>query len=176
MARAKLWAFTDFNVLTEDDSHPTNGNYGQCQLERTSTNHKLHWQGFAHFTNAIRKPSVYCKTGPGVTWTRCSGSLQDNIDYTSKDETRVRGPFTWGTPPPGERGHRTDLDDIAAFALECRDLRAIALKYPSAYIRNYKGIKEILELLREVKGRCLHEEQVRLADVLLQFTKSDCIC
>lgn len=44
----------------------------------------------------------------GAHFLKANGSGQQNVDYCTKEATRVGGPYTYGTPPP-KVGQRTDI-------------------------------------------------------------------
>lgn len=172
MGKSRLWAFTSFDVHTEDDDHPTYGEYGQCQLERTTTG-KLHWQGFAHFKNAINNPKQFCKTDH-VHWEAAKGTLEDNEEYTSKDATRVRGPFKWGDRPPPQPGKRTDLELACTIAQQgdC-GLKRLREEHPTVYVKYYKGLERLAKFSTAHPVLPLAELRPWQSELLDTFTSDD---
>ncbi|QDJ95255.1 replication-associated protein [Capybara virus 24_cap1_1774] len=47
---------------------------------------------------------------PEAHWESANGSAEDNIKYCSKEETRIGGPYIFGTP--SKQGRRSDLLDL----------------------------------------------------------------
>lgn len=80
------------------------------QLEKAPRTGHLHWQGFLYTVNAVKCKFVHDVIGPEVkAWIQpAKGSPQQCWEYSTKEKTRVLGPWTYGTPPPGA-GKRTDL-------------------------------------------------------------------
>ncbi len=81
------------------------------QLEKGTT---LHIQGFcilkgSHDLNWVKKRLL-----PKAHWEPMNGTVEENIKYCSKDETRVKGykPWTFGDKPKSEQGRRNDLEMI----------------------------------------------------------------
>jgi len=67
--------------------------YMMYQVERAPETGKVHLQGFLCFTNKVSLAMlkrVYSKT---AHWELSRGTLAQNIEYCSKDKTRVVGPF-----------------------------------------------------------------------------------
>jgi len=82
------------------------------------------------------------KIHPRAKWIIPSGSLDHQLAYTSKEDTRVRPPVTWGEKP--NQGKRTDLHDVAEVIAGTsggisKKLKAAAELNPSAFIRYHRG-------------------------------------
>lgn len=81
----------------------------QWQVERAPTTGRLHVQGFAQFKSRVRIGTIRRALGdPGVHIEARRGSVDDCIKYCSKEDTRVRGPYSLGEAR--QQGKRTDLE------------------------------------------------------------------
>ena len=72
--------------------------YGIGQIERCPTTGRLHFQFYiqAHRTQALSWVRKYI--ADRAHWEQARGNVQQCIDYCSKDDTRVAGPWTAGMP------------------------------------------------------------------------------
>lgn len=141
MKSARSWCFTinnpsdsDYSQLSDLQQH-VQFQYMIYQLEKESTEHI---QGYVQFRSSIRRKQV-----SGLL-TRASlrparGSQSQNISYCSKSETRLSGPFVFGTPK--NQGKRTDLDEVISDVKQGRTIHQIALDHPKQFIHYHSGIK-----------------------------------
>lgn len=109
---AKDWVYT-FNNPTERDSWVErvnqHSNYHVCQLERGEQG-TIHLQGFVQFIDKKRLSTLQTLFGRAVHWEKRKGSPFQCIEYCTKDDTRVEGPWKYGKP--SYQGKRTELDDF----------------------------------------------------------------
>lgn len=137
-SRSRSWLFT-LNNPSGDSDNPQifleGCSYAIYQLERgdSGTNH---YQGYVEFKN-VKRFSALKKINPRCHWEPRQGSHQQAVDYCSKEDTRVEGPWTIGEAPVG-RGKRTDLLAIKA---------------------KIDGGATIKQLWQEDFGACLHYEK-----------------
>jgi len=73
--------------------------------------------------------------------------LEECIQYCSKEETRVDGPYEHGDRP--KQGRRKDLEAIANEVVAGRTLKDIAREDPVHYVRYCKGLKLLREEIQE---------------------------
>lgn len=109
-ARRREYIFTAYLVNDVDDPlAPVMENksvdWMTYQLERCPTTQRLHGQGCVHFNTpktmkaALRALLQVDVHGETHGWVRPQErSNESNVAYCNKDETRVRGPWTHGTP------------------------------------------------------------------------------
>nr|WAE42761.1 MAG: replication associated protein [Cressdnaviricota sp.] len=100
-----------------------------------------HTQGYVEFDEPYRWTSIKNKWDGfrGAHFEACRGSQEQNIDYCSKEDTRIAGPFRYGTPGEGQ-GTRSDLTALVESARKHKELREVALEHPEIFIRNHGGI------------------------------------
>jgi len=67
-----------------------------------------HLQGFIHLIRRERVSYVK-RIFPRAHIEITRGTISDNIQYCSKEETRVRGPYEYGRRPVSEIGARNDI-------------------------------------------------------------------
>lgn len=116
------------------------------QSER-GENGTLHYQGYVEFNNTVRWSTLKNTTHEqGLHLERRRGTRQQAIDYASKEDTRVDGPWERGTRERAGRGHRSDLESAAKFAMEGPSLRAMIEKSPGTYVRYSRGLERIRQV------------------------------
>lgn len=81
------------------------------QLEVGEKNHRLHAQGYIRFKYAIRMPAVKEILRENTAHVNIAeGSWQSNVEYCSKEEGHVSGPYEYGERP--KQGKRSDLLEL----------------------------------------------------------------
>lgn len=165
--RVRAWCFTAYFLETQIDlSEPGRYNLDLsaieehkdyhfthllAQLERCPKTLKLHLQGVCHFKhplglkaaqNRIYKalPCVH----PKVHVEKCR-NYEASIEYCSKWDSRVAGPFEYGAPP--EQGKRTDIQVVSDMVLTNVSLTEIARAHPTTFIRYHRGIEALRSTL-----------------------------
>lgn len=78
-------------------------------------------------------------------WEPCRATVAQNIAYVTKEETRVAGPWAFGTPCT--TGQRTDLDRVAEMVDMGASLRSVAIECKTTFIRYHKGIKAYHDMI-----------------------------
>lgn len=144
MAQARQWCFTDFSVAEQLDPgmmEPT-PDYAIYQLECSPTTCLPHFQGYLHFPSPVRLNALK-RLLPTAHLETCKGTPAQNIEYCSKPETRMEGPWEYGVPPSEERGKRTDWEHIRDMCKEGLKDVDFAEQYPGHFARNYSGIKRL---------------------------------
>ncbi len=137
-----------FTCYTEKIPEPdmTNLQFVIFQQEACPSTGRVHLQGYAEtkrqltvkqFTKALRADANVS----GVS--RRDGSQQQAIDYCSKEETRLQGPFQFGTPKAFSERDRTDLHAVAKDISEGYSISDISEKYPKQFIMYNKGIRAL---------------------------------
>lgn len=76
--------------------------------EEKGENGTRHYQGYAEFEQPIYW-TAFRTAGLQAHCELRKGSQQQAIDYCSKEDTRVAGPWSWGTPRVTRPGARNDL-------------------------------------------------------------------
>jgi hypothetical protein len=115
------------------------------QLE-TGTQETIHVQGYLR----LKAPTSFTALKTCLTWLQrahieqCGGSEQANIEYCSKEETRIEGPYEVGQR--SVQGKRTDLiaavEDLQAGVSE----REMWYTHPSVMVRYTAGMNRAREI------------------------------
>lgn len=112
--RRRLWCFTlftrDDTLCTPPTELPSSMSYLQFQEEICPTTQRHHYQGFCRFNAQVRMTQAKAKVQSAFRTTlsprMCvtNGSVEANIRYCSKSDTRVPGTFPTylGEPPANE--------------------------------------------------------------------------
>lgn len=93
-------------MLHESDMAEYNMTFLHYQEEIGGENGTHHFQGYIEVSKSVRK-THFLPLMHGAHIEPCRGTAEDNITYTSKDRTKVAGPYVWGTP--SKQGGRVDL-------------------------------------------------------------------
>lgn len=140
--KSRSWVYTINNPGENEYDSFRPGSFGQHQLEM-GDNGVPHLQGVCHFDQPKTLAGVK-KIHGRAHWEVMRGSLKQALAYTSKEETRIAPPVTWGDQP--NQGKRTDLHDVAVIIASTegpvsKKMRAAAEANPSAFIRYYRGFE-----------------------------------
>lgn len=100
-----------------------------------------HFQGYCEFSKLQRITSVK-KCEPRAHWECRRGTQKQAIDYCSKEETRVSGPYSHGTATETHQGKRSDLT-AAVEALRTGGLKRVREEHPETYIKYPRGFREL---------------------------------
>src|SRR5271169_6377734 len=115
LRQAKHFRFTRFQ-LDDVMEHPIinpetwkDMRYCVFQLERCPRTSRLHYQGYVQFLERKRLRAL--KQFDGVAnWGNCDGTADENRAYCTKEDTRMKGPWEFGTMT--SQGRRKDLEEI----------------------------------------------------------------
>lgn len=118
--KSRNWVFTEFklkedhsNLFPEDLIKKYNIKAYIYQLEECPSTKRLHYQGSLSFNTAYSQQHCI-KLLSKARWRIRKGNADSNMKYCSKSESKVEGPWEYGTLD-SEQGKRSDL-------LECRDM------------------------------------------------------
>lgn len=118
------------------------------QVERAPSTGKIHLQGFIVFKKRCRFSTVQ-RLFHGCHLEAARGSQQQNIDYCSKSDTKVCGPFTVGSleaPGRNERlrdEKRKPVDEAIDLVLEGKSSKEVAREYPKQFLFHSKGFQAL---------------------------------
>lgn len=113
MARNRFWLFTINNPETEPDEfiaklgELATVRYAIFQREQGEEGTE-HFQGYLELTRTQRLSWVRNNVSARAHWESRRGTQQQAIDYCSKVDTRISGPWSCGEKSPGQ-GSRTDI-------------------------------------------------------------------
>jgi hypothetical protein len=145
----KNWVFTINNPTSEDcpkDWH--NYKYLVYQLEQGEEGTK-HLQGYVVF-NSVKRMTALKKIHARAHWERRRGSHKEAKDYCMKEESRLEGPFEFGTEPQ-EVGKRETPQLLLESIKAGHDDKTLLEAYPG-YILRY-GFGRISDMRRCLQGK-----------------------
>jgi len=111
--QGRNWVFT-INNPSPSDNPDLWGREGikflVFQLEQGADG-TVHYQGYVQFQGMVRLAALkqICRR---AHWEKRRGTHAQAKAYSSKEDTRLAGPFTWGTDQAGGQGARTDWLDL----------------------------------------------------------------
>ena len=136
------WVFT---INKPDTSNPiewpSSVRYAIYQLERGVKTGTLHYQGYLEMhkqtaLNAIKSILPRAHLEPR------KGTVQQAVEYCTKSDTHVLGPWTHGELGKGT-GYSSELAAAAALVTEGVRPSAIAEMYPTTWIRYGRGLMDL---------------------------------
>uniref|UniRef100_A0AAU6S517 Replication-associated protein n=1 Tax=Barbastella barbastellus feces associated circovirus 1 TaxID=3139967 RepID=A0AAU6S517_9CIRC len=138
MAKSKNWVFTDNNPEADEPDWPENVKYAIWQKER-GENATEHLQGYVEL-KTVRAMSYLKGILPRAHWEIRRGTQQQAMDYASKEDTRISGPWTFGELVINAQGTRSDL--LALKASIAEDLTETQLwdKHWADMHKCYRGV------------------------------------
>lgn len=158
-ARAIGWVFTtSFDELGFDDvQEAADFLMGQLldyctlfafQQERAPTTGYLHFQGYLELVNKGRVTTIKSKIYPFDFLDKRKGTPLQAWTYATKEETRVAGPWTFGTPTEHTSGAQKSTElfvkDVAAGFTDLQ----LWTTHPNAYCRHTRVIDRIRSFTR----------------------------
>lgn len=109
------------------------------QTERGDQEDTPHYQGYLELTKRVVHNTLHVALHNAHIEPR-RGTQAQAIAYCQKAETRVAGPFTWGTF--GRQGARSDLS-LAVDTLRTGGITAVAREHPNEYIKFGNGLSRL---------------------------------
>lgn len=138
---------TMFTIFTENIPEPdmTDLQFVIFQKEACPTSGRIHLQGYAETKRqlTVKQFTKALRTDVNVSGVeRRRGSQQQAIDYCSKEDTRVEGPWQFGERKPYQERDRTDLHAIWEL-INGASISEIAEEHPKQFIQYNRGIKAL---------------------------------
>lgn len=106
------------------------------QLERCPTSGRLHYQGYMELNDQYRNRKLQAICGVKMSFYDRKGTQQECITYCTKEETRVDGPWTYGTPKKSNK-QASNISTLVSVS-EQKGRRAAFEECPGLYARHYK--------------------------------------
>lgn len=145
-AKARNWVFTINNPLNDDIPRTfTDVKYVIWQREKGAEGTE-HLQGYVAFSKQLRLAGVK-KLDNTAHWEARKGTEQQCIDYCSKVDTRLLGPWELGERSrPGERNDLAPLERIRQQIIGGASLKQIADSDFKNFLRYGRGIADYARL------------------------------
>lgn len=150
MAQGRRWCFTLNNPTEqEQDGNLELGQFARgwiFQLERGAEGTQ-HYQGYVEFSRPVRLG--YLKTLVSrAHWELARGSRQQCIDYCSKDDTRIGGPWRRGLDE-SDQGRRSDLAAAASAIRAGQHPSQLGPEHDTTVVRYYRGLQYLYAATQE---------------------------
>lgn len=120
--------------------------YAMYQLEQCPSTQRRHIQAYVEYTKSIRVSQIR-NSLPGVHAEKRAGTREEAINYCSKEDSRVDGPFEHNPDCVPRQGRRTDLEEIKAQIDNKASELEIAEANFAAFCRYYKSFRVYRNLL-----------------------------
>ncbi len=121
--------------------------YFAYQLERCPRTGKHHIQGYVILTRKTRLDRVRRLLGNNPHVETRKGTHDEAASYNTKPESRIDGPWVWGTGPA--QGTRSDLDEVRAKCIRGESMKDIMDAHFGTWIRYHRGIEKAVEMYRK---------------------------
>lgn len=122
--------------------------YIVIQIEMAPTSGQLHVQGAISLSQPTRLMMMK-KFLPTAHWEQAR-DWNRLVAYCKKEESRVAGPWEWGSPPSGQ-GSRTDLKLASAMIQSGSTMKTIAQQMPEVIVKYHKGLLYLKSLQEQSK-------------------------
>lgn len=148
-ARRYCFTFNNPQNYVGDLQFPSIVRYAIWQLEEGDDTHTPHFQGYIELSDPVRKSQLIkaFEFGNQMSFFLCMGNQSHNLIYCTKEDTRIAGPWTYGTPI--KQGQRTDLEGMARAAASGTKKRDLFDANPATYVRYHKAFEHIRDLFVE---------------------------
>lgn len=146
---ARRWLFTLGKEFTEGQLFtelPDKAAFTIWQLEKAPSTGYLHYQGYIRMKNGCTLGQVKALFPQEVHLEQCKGTEEQNIEYCSKEESRMDGPWTLGEK--AKQGKRNDLEMLAAMVIEGKNDHEIASDEPVSYARYATHVRNLRTALQ----------------------------
>lgn len=109
-----------------------------------------HYQCYIEFSKPLSLKAIKEIVGDKAHIEARKGTRDQARDYCMKSDTRIEGPFEYGSWNAGGQGTRSDLNIVAMHIQmsETISLRDIAHEFPVAYIKYNRGLEKLVNLKR----------------------------
>lgn len=147
--RARRWCFTLNNPVTTELAFPDKVKYAIYQLEQGESG-TPHLQGYLEADTTVSLPWLKNSISPRAHWEPARGSQQSNVDYCSKEQGRLEGPWTFGKK--SAQGQRSDLAQACDLVLQHGGLLRAMEECPTTVARYGRGL-QLVDALNKGKKR-----------------------
>lgn len=146
--RVRNWCYTLYSDVPLD----IQSTFHVWQREKCPHTSNLHFQGFIILKTPQEFKKVKKLLGERVHIEEAKGSIEQNIAYCTKEDSRVEGPWRTGSYENSGQGKRSDLIKIHNLCKEKKTLEEIVNNCPSEYIKYHNGIDKIRALYSEKRN------------------------
>lgn len=126
--------------------------FGVLQLEEAPTTGQHHYQGYVQLPRKQRLTWLKRHVLEGAHWEVARGTAQQNIDYCTKADSRVAGPWRDGAMK-SQGGAGTAFDEAVDAVKEGMPLHEVAAEWPGVWVRHGKGLCDLRQRLQLKRDR-----------------------
>lgn len=168
MSPRRAWCFTHH---WDDNSTPTLLDFEEIkseegkrlcdfavyQTEISPTTGKHHFQGYIHTTSPTRPTQLYaCGLDRRTHFEPAKGTPQQNLEYCTKTESRIDGPWIFGECPKGTgQGTRQDLRGFVDTIKRGTGELDLLDSHPTEYVKYFRAYDRIRLLVSSRRERTL---------------------
>lgn len=158
--RSRKFCFTAWNMDVKPDEKYPGLRYLVYQKELSPTTKREHWQGYCEFDTAQRFAAVKKMCGDDTAHVELpKKSLETNQKYCTKPESRIDGPWEYGSPKT--QGQRTDLEKLAKQVIDLsKPIVDTMIDNPEMTIRYPRGIQTLRSAAMLKAGRSQRDVKV----------------
>lgn len=133
---------TDYQLLPEFWPRCT---FAVWQMELAPDTLAPHYQGYMELDTQVAFSTLHLFEGLETAhFESRRGTQAQAIAYCQKEDSRMDGPYTWGTPK--HQGFRTDVAEVTKLAKAGKSLKRVADEFPEFVIKYPTGTKLLLNL------------------------------
>lgn len=111
------------------------------QLERSS-NGSYHHQGYVELSRRMTMTAVRSLLGEHAHISPRRGTRKEAINYCTKEETRVAGPWCWGELVQNSQGERTDLYSLRELLVRGTSISTMIEEHFHLWARHHTVIEK----------------------------------
>lgn len=137
---SRSYVFTSFDMDWKYEHNEEKVRFIVFQKEKCPETERLHWQGYVEFFSPVRITGAKKILKVEAHMEKRLGTRVQAVDYCTKEESRVDGPFEWGKSNSGGQGKRNDLRVFCEAILEKKSMRDCVEDDPGTFVRYYKGL------------------------------------
>lgn len=116
--------------------------YLVCQHERGGNTHRDHLQGYIELTRSQEMTWVHLNVHPQLALQKRRGTQVQAIDYCTKEDTRINGPWHLGVPVKASgQGARGDIIALRDLIREGANYRELIEEMPATVARYARFVK-----------------------------------
>lgn len=131
------WVFTSYTEPNRDNFDQAKIKYVVWQKEKAPTTDRIHWQGYVELTATARMKGAAEALGiTGAHMEPRAGTRNQAREYCMKEESRVEGPWEYGTWEEVSQGKRTDVEKAKEILVRGGSMREVVQE-----VSSYQAIK-----------------------------------
>lgn len=148
VSKARNWLYTINNPTDADKPDDWKCKFNVYQVEK-GENGTEHFQGYIMFEQPVTIAGLK-KLNMRAHWEMRKGTHAQALAYCTKLETRIDGPYYFGTAP--KQGSRNDLLDLKLSLDKGDNIRIVAENHFSSFLKYSRGIQLYKNLITKPRS------------------------